>query len=207
MRSVPKIERECQNCGTRFFVSASRGKRRFCSQRCGYANRCTDIVSRFWSHVAKGSEPDACWLWTAASRSGYGSFRPRREQTISAHRYSYLLNCGPIPPTLCVLHKCDEKLCIRPDHLFLGTNATNTADMIAKGRQAIGERNGLAKHPERAARGAQNGNTKLTAAQVVDIRARYTAGGVTLTALAAEYSVHTSTIHDVVQRKIWQHLL
>jgi hypothetical protein len=83
-------------------------------------------------------EPNSgCWLWTGATggTSGYGKFYDTQtRRNLWAHRASWVLHCGPIPDGMLVLHKCDVRVCVNPDHLFLGTYVDNVADMIAKGR-------------------------------------------------------------------------
>lgn len=75
-----------------------------------------------------------CWTWTAARLPfGYGEFR-LDGRPVRAHRLAWEWEHGPIPPGLCVLHRCDRPECVRPSHLWLGTKAENTADMKAKGR-------------------------------------------------------------------------
>lgn len=94
-----------------------------------------DQRQRFWAKVAIIDDADSCWHWTAAiDRGGYGrtAFHSR---PIGAHRIAYALANGlDVPPELCVLHRCDNRKCVRPSHLFLGTHKDNMRDMQQKGR-------------------------------------------------------------------------
>src|SRR5258707_545503 len=85
---------------------------------------------RFWRHVQKS---DNCWEWTNSLARGYGAFYDGTRQVV-ASRFSWELHNGPITDGLWVLHRCDNRKCVRPDHLFLGTAEDNTQDSIAKGR-------------------------------------------------------------------------
>lgn len=92
------------------------------------------LAERFWSHVDKSGE---CWLWTAKRNAkGYGSFGTTGGQCALAHRVSWALECGPIPPRLLVLHSlsCSSRACVRPTHLRLGTQKENVADTMSLGR-------------------------------------------------------------------------
>lgn len=100
---------------------------------------------KFWPKVNK---TDTCWLWTGARASGYGTIGAGgyKGKMLSAHRVSYELAYGKFDPKLYVLHKCDVKLCVNPEHLFLGTQQDNVDDMIAKGRKVVGYLEGK-RHP------------------------------------------------------------
>lgn len=102
---------------------------------------------RFWRRVKKG---DGCWLWEGAwsKKTGYGSFRvgtKHTDPTNGAHRVAWELQHGSIQKGMEVLHRCDNRLCVRPDHLFLGTQQDNIDDMYAKGRDAFSRRRRNAK--------------------------------------------------------------
>jgi len=137
---------------------------------------------------------DGCWLWRGhALPKGYGVMSVGGSPKLT-HRLSWEQEHGPIPPGLMVLHRCDNPPCLRPSHLFLGTAADNTNDMIAKGRarpaHVIGER---------------QGTSKLTDAKVLAMRERY-ALVPSLPALAREFGVTVPTVWKVIHRKAWKHV-
>jgi len=126
-----------------------------------------------------------------------------RTTTGRAPRIAYELAVGQIPSDLCVLHRCDQPSCVRPDHLFLGTLADNVADKTRKGRQARGDSHGSVTQPSRMPRGERHGMAKLTAENVKRIRASYRA---MLEWFAVEFSVDVNTVRAVVRRKKWRRL-
>ncbi len=126
-------------------------------------------LQRFWSKVDKSAE-NGCWLWKASTGDhGYGFFGDGL-----AHRISYELCNGPIPAELCVLHKCDVRACVNPDHLFLGTRTENNLDRLNKGRSAYGE--GIRNH-------------KLSNSDILKIRSLYSDGNISQVALAQQFGV------------------
>lgn len=145
----------------------------------------------FWEKVdIRG--PDECWPWTASLREGgYGQVRWGRIVT-SAHRVAWILTNGPIPDDLWVLHSCDNPPCCNPGHHFLGDVVINNADRDAKGRG-------------RHLRGEEAGGAKLTAVQVLEIRAKL-AARVRGRVLAKEYGISEPTITQIKHRTIWAHL-
>lgn len=151
------------------------------------------FAERFWLKVDRRG-PDECWLWTGAlNEHGYGVMRPdtqrRNGPTMKAHRASLQL-AGVEVGGLYVLHSCDNPPCVNPAHLSAGSAADNAADMVAKGRQA---------------RGTRRGNTKLSEAQIPEIRARAAAGEMHKV-LAADYGVSRPSISRIVNRHGWLHV-
>lgn len=92
----------------------------------------TNTLIRFFSHVPIGAED--CWVWQGAKKdTGYGAFR-LNGRTLRAHRVAYELLEGPIPDGMIIMHTCDNRACVRLDHLRLATQAENILDMFEKGR-------------------------------------------------------------------------
>jgi hypothetical protein len=170
---------------------------------------------------AKIHRSETCWEWTAGCfTNGYGQFQ-LAGQPYMAHRIAWTLENGPIPDGLSILHRCDNKLCVRPDHLWVGTHDDNMADMAEKGRAASGDRHGFRLHPDSVPRGERNGAytqphrrpygerigcAKLTDAAVVEMRDLYAAGGVTQRDLAKRFRVSKGTVYYVLRRENWKHV-
>ena len=127
-----------------------------------------------------------CWVWTRSrTRNGYGRVK-RGGKHIPAHRLSYTSTKGPIPLGLYVLHKCDNRACINPDHLFVGTHADNMADMSAKGRA-------------RRVYGTTNGRKKISEDDVRLIRKDTRP----LKIIAFEYGIVMSQVSEIRNRRSW----
>jgi len=135
---------------------------------------------------------DGCVVWPfATDRDGYGRIRVGRYTNL-AHRQMWTELFGE--PDLCVLHRCDNRPCVNPRHLFLGTNQENTADRVAKKRSVHGT-----SHPQ----------CKITPEIVAQIREEYVFGSRTYGtfALARKYNLHQTTVWDIVNRVIWKDAL
>lgn len=113
----------------------------------------------FWSKIDKTG--DGCWPWKSTiDRDGYGQ-QGFKKKNLRAHRLAWELTHGPIPEGMQVLHVCDVRNCCNvKDHLFLGTDKDNIADMVRKGRQSKGETHGSRTKPECVPRGDRNGMRK-----------------------------------------------
>lgn len=162
------------------------------------------VAKRFWAKVDQATE---CWIWTAARKKpeGYGFFKILRRMHY-AHRVSWEMASGrSIPAGLSVCHVCDNPPCVRPEHLFLGTNADNLRDASRKGRTANGHRNGKHTKPECTPRGETHGRAKLSAVDVRAIR-QLAADGTTQKLLGERFRIAQGVVSQIVTRKIWQHL-
>lgn len=148
---------------------------------------------RFWAKVDKTGD---CWVWTGATaRNGYGVFRIDG-RNVGAHRFSFHLATGITPGELDVLHACDNPPCVQPDHLFLGTQRDNMADMHAKGRGFI--------PPPNPRCGEANNYAKLTWVQVLEIRSLYALGGLTYNRIGARYGIAGEHVGLIVRCRIWK---
>lgn len=144
------------------------------------------LTERLWTRVTRG---DGCWEWQGAkTRDGYGVLRGANGKQLRAHRASWLLTFGEIPEGMRVCHHCDNPICVRPEHLFLGSDLDNAADKIAKGRDARGVKNGASKLSGDAAR------------SIVDLYAR---GGETYETLAKRFGVCITTVFYVLRGHRW----
>lgn len=142
---------------------------------------------RFWRYVKKVD--NGCWEWLGClSKNGYGVFSvphiPGENKHSYAHRFSWELHFGSIPEGKVICHKCDNPSCLNPEHLFIGTQKDNLADMVKKNRGAHGER---------------NGNTKLKEEEVIRI---FKWEGVKKR-IAEEYGISYQCVYDIKRGRRW----
>lgn len=148
-----------------------------------------------------------CWVWTGAKHTtGYGVIRTGKK-IVKSHRAAWVAYGNEIQEGQCVLHRCDNRMCCNPSHLFLGSRSENTEDRHRKGRSKgpVGEKNARHLHPEKTARGERQGNAALTDRKVREILAAYKAGE-SQRKIADRYGVAKSTIGRVVRRTHWRHV-
>jgi hypothetical protein len=147
--------------------------------------RTRNIVERFFSRVEK---TETCWLWQGkclrvetTGRGGYGLFSDFGKWVL-AHRWAYASFIGTIPDGTCVLHKCDVRNCVNPDHLFIGTHQDNTRDMFKKGR----------------------GRQTLTEQDVVAIRALLREPDAVQAQIARQFGVTRHQINAIAHNRSWR---
>ena len=149
------------------------------------------IAARFWAKVDKCGPKQAhmdshCWQWIAAGRP-YGVFY-YKDRNWSAHRFSFLLVNGYLPDM--VLHICDNKKCVRPEHLYAGDRWQNAKDASERNRLRIG---------------AANIQTKLTVPQVVEIKKRV-ANGESMLSVSKDFPVSYQALRQIIRGKAWKHV-
>lgn len=146
------------------------------------AKRYAKPHERFLNNTIK---TDCCWIWSKCTRQGYGAFQVDNK-IMDSHRYSYEYHKGKIPKGMCVLHKCDNRRCVNPEHLFLGTRIDNQKDMKNKNRAALGEK---------------NARSKLTLNDIKDIRK--SKGIVKTGVLLDKYNISRSQMGRILRHENW----
>ena len=156
-----------------------------------------EIERRFWCRADKNGpdhptmpERGRCWIWIGhLDKDGYGKIS-LAGRLVRAHRLAHCIASGQIQAGLQVHHSCNRPACINPEHLSAGTNQQNVDYMVSLRRQAIG---------------ARRWNTKLTPADVINIRLRRAAGE-SSTNLAIEFGITDGTVNAALSRKSWKHV-
>lgn len=158
---------------------------------------------RFFKWIEVG-EPNECWRWigsrkTASGKAAgkppvlwHGQWRSSDGRIELAHRASWRLLKGTIPNDMCVLHRCDNPICVNPSHLFIGTQADNVKDMWSKGRAR-----------PKSNIGAKHGMSKVTEELVLSIRSSKESG----VELAQRLGITPTTVCDIRKRRTWKHLV
>lgn len=181
--------RTCDICGAKHQAQG------FCRNHYEQARRSgkIDVIQQKGLSLAerllKYSKPNAetgCIEWTGHTSHGYGRIVINRK-SVAAHRLVWELRNGSIPDALMICHKCDNRACINPDHMFLGAHADNMADMVAKDRQA---------------KGVNHGNSKLNESVVKSIRSDQRSHK----DIAAEFGVSRSLVGQVKSDSVWRHV-
>jgi hypothetical protein len=140
-----KVPINCSH-GGRLFERKNGGREKQCSTAC-----------RFWSKVGRAESGCWEWQWSVFKQTGYGQFALDSKTPVNAHRMSWELVNGTVPSGSFVLHKCDNRKCVNPEHLFLGNQQDNMEDMAKKGRH-VGTKGWKATDLQRIARAQQMKN-------------------------------------------------
>lgn len=152
--------------------------------------------NRFWNKIAITANPDKCWEWLGSKRKGYGYMTIQVAQgiqtTINAIRMVYFLFYGIDPSDKIIRHKCDNKSCVNPHHLELGTARDNAMDMVSRGGGYF-------------PKGSAHGRSKLKEDQVLDIREAFEKGE-TQGDIASKYQISQSAVSDIVKKRRWKHI-
>lgn len=151
------------------------------------------LVPTFEQRVDRCTE-SGCWEWTSYTSNGYGQLKLAPGDVVMAHRLAYRIYIGPIPDDLQINHKCHNRSCVNPDHLYAGTQQENVDDAIERGPYI------------ESIRGESNNHAKLTADDVREIRKINAKTSVTHSELAEQFGVNSSTITRIVNRETRDHV-
>lgn len=186
---ITRIPLKCLECGKdfiRILWQVKQGRKYFCSRECGFKHG-KPFEKKFWAKVEK---TETCWLWRGTvSNKGYGETRFKSKFTL-VHVVSYEIHNDPVPRGLEVMHTCDVRNCVNPNHLKLGTHAENIADCINKKRHCYGEKRANAKL------------TDETVKEAIELRAK----GFTYVELSKHFNISRQTISRAVRGDTWKHL-
>lgn len=150
------------------------------------------LATRLLSKIIKNE--NGCLEWQGHKKSGYGTVTVKSGKRMAAHRASWTVFRGEIPANLCVLHKCDNRTCINPEHLFLGTRPDNVQDMDEKGRRVVG-----------ALYGKDSPHHKLNLRQVIEIRKASSIEE--KKKLSKKFNIAVGTINDIISGRRWKKYL
>ena len=210
MHEKPTTPMVCPSCEKPFMGFKSQVKRgiRCCTLVCANRDRRQRTNAKVWASLLRHPNPDGCWDYTGRGiRNGYGFIHRRDEESFMHRRAWVAATGGTLTHGDVIAHICDRRICCRNDdvgiyavdgvlyprrgHLFKTTITGNQADMVAKNRQAKGVATGLAT---------------LNDANVLEVRAAWTAEGITQREIAEKYGVRQGTVSRIVQRKLWTHI-
>lgn len=150
------------------------------------------IKTRFFAKVRK--DKSGCWLFEACrDRLGYGAFR-LRGKIIRSHRVAWELHNGPIPSAAHVLHKCDVRNCVNPEHLYIGTHADNMRDRRDRGRDRL----------PKPIKGEKHHKAVLTERIVREMRLLRSRDGLYYRQIAAIFNVNFGTAYAAINRASWR---
>ncbi len=188
----------CDFCKKQFkkdLSQAKRTKKHYCEKKChtrGAARDKADIKvaeKRFWEKVIKVEK--GCWTWSKCrGKKGYGTFR-FNDRNYQAHVFSYIIHNGPVPEGKQINHHCDNRACVKPDHIYAGTAKENTRDMMDRGR-----------HKCNPTKGENHPNSVFTNEQILYIRS----SSKKQTELGKEFGVSLGVISNIIVKRTWKHI-